>query len=219
MTTRRIAVVSAGVGTPSSTRLLADRLAAATRSQLESAAPHHPVEVEVIELRDLATDIAHRTVTGLSARALREATATVSGADALIAATPVFNASYSGLFKSFFDVLDADTLTGRPVLIAATGGTPRHSLALEHAVRPLFSFLRAQVAPTAVYAASEDWGQSGGRQTDPLGERIARAAGELATLVRHRPAPASGPEPVTPFAQQLAALGALPSDGGEPRAS
>lgn len=124
----------------------------------------------------------------------------MQGADGLIAVTPVFSASYSGLFKSFFDVLtvlDKDAISGTPVLIAATGGTPRHSLVLEHALRPLFAYLRAVVVPTAVYAASEDWGADG------LDGRIERAAEELAGIMR--PAPAQEDE-LIPFERQLAAL-------------
>ncbi|MGW3984739.1 CE1759 family FMN reductase, partial [Streptomyces mirabilis] len=114
---------------------------------------------------------------GFPGRALSAALEAVTEADGLIVVTPVFSASYSGLFKSFFDVLDQDALTGKPVLIAATGGSARHSLVLEHALRPLFAYLRAVVVPTAVYAASEDWGAEG------LAERIDRAAGELGRLM------------------------------------
>ncbi|MFE7559309.1 FMN reductase [Kitasatospora sp. NPDC057500] len=210
MNAYRLAVVSAGLSKPSSTRLLADRLADATAGRL--GADGREVEVTVIELRDLATDIAHNFVTGFPGAALREAIETVTRADGLIAVTPIFTASYSGLFKSFFDVIDPDVLSGKPVLIAATGGTPRHSLALEHAVRPLFSYLRSVVVPTAVYAATDDWGTAGDRLTDGLPGRIDRAAGELAGLLAGR-AP-SGPaadggaqeEAVVPFAEQLAAL-------------
>ena len=77
--------------------------------------------------------------------------------------TPAFNASFGGLFKSFFDVLPEETLTDMPVLIAATGGTERHSLVLEHALRPMFSYLRAIVSPTGVYAATDDFGASSTR--------------------------------------------------------
>ncbi|NBM20852.1 FMN reductase [Streptomyces sp. GC420] len=208
MTPLKLAVVSAGIGRPSSTRLLADRLAGATRQQLADTG--RPVEVKVVELRDLATDIAGSLVTGFPGGELREAVETVTGADGLIAVTPVFSASYSGLFKSFFDILDNGSLAGKPVLVAATGGTARHSLALEHALRPLFSYLRALVVPTAVFAASEDWGGTGDPLTDSLPARIARAAGELAGLLGRLP-PASGPGPdlaegVVPFEQQLAAL-------------
>ncbi|MFI9324102.1 FMN reductase [Kitasatospora aureofaciens] len=206
MTAFKLAVVSAGLSKPSSTRLLADRLAEATVRRLGEEG--REAEAAVIELRDLAVDIANNFVTGFPAAALREAIGTVTGADAVIAVTPIFTASYSGLFKSFFDVIDHDALTGKPVLIAATGGTARHSLALEHAVRPLFSYLRAVVLPTAVYAATDDWGTAGDALTDGLPGRIERAAGELAALLAgHGPvAGAAVPEQVVPFAEQLAAL-------------
>jgi FMN reductase len=199
----RLVAVSAGLGTPSSTRLLADRLAESARTHLADAG--RPVEVTVIELRDLATDIAAALVAGFPGARLRAAIEAVSGADGLVAVSPIFSASYSGLFKSFFDVIDNTALAGVPVLIAATGGTARHSLALEHALRPLFAYLRAVVVPTAVYAAPEDWG-SGGDGTGDLADRIDRAAGELAALMRDRPPAAPAAESVVPFEEQLAAL-------------
>ncbi|WP_326786246.1 FMN reductase [Streptomyces sp. NBC_00151] len=168
----KLVVVSAGLSVPSSTRLLADRLAAATAGRAPG-----PVDLRVVELRDLAVEIAHNFTNGFPGRALSAAIDDVTSADGLIVVTPVFSASYSGLFKSFFDVLDKDALAGKPVLIGATGGTGRHSLVLEHALRPLFAYLRAVVVPTGVYAASEDWGAEG------LAERIERAAGELLALM------------------------------------
>ncbi|WP_369186186.1 FMN reductase [Streptomyces sp. R08] len=195
----KLVVVSAGLSVPSSTRLLADRLATATADRV-------PAEIEVVELRDLAVEIAHNLTNGFPGKKLAAALAAVTEADGLIAVTPVFSASYSGLFKSFFDVLEKDALVGKPVLIAATGGSARHSLVLDHALRPLFAYLRAIVLPTAVYAASEDWGAEG------LPERIDRAAAELATLMQGLSAtrPADGPT-VVPFADQLAALNISPS--------
>jgi FMN reductase len=200
----KLVAVSAGLSVPSWTRLLADRLADAARQRLEGE--ERPVEVRVVELRGLATDIANNLVTGFPAPALRDAIDAVTGADGLIAVTPIFTASYSGLFKSFFDVVDPDALTGKPVLIAATGGTARHSLALEHALRPLFAYLRATVVPTAVHAASEDWGATGHAYGDGLATRITRAADELAGLMRGRPAVAGPADAVVPFEQQLTAL-------------
>ncbi|WP_296603225.1 FMN reductase [Nocardioides sp.] len=173
----RIAVVSAGLSVPSSTRLLADRLAEAV-----VRAAHEPVEVDVVELRPLAHPLADHLLTGFPTGELAEAIATVRRADALVVVTPVFSASYSGLFKTFFDVLEPGTLDGKPVLIGATAGTPRHSLVLEHALRPLFTYLHATVAPTGVFAASEDFGDRG------LDERIDRAAGELVSLLHGAPA-------------------------------
>ena len=192
MSTRTLAVVSAGLSNPSSTRLLADRLTAATVAALRARADD--ATVEVVELREHARDLADNLVTGFANESLRAAVETVTGADALIAVTPIFSASFSGLFKSFFDVLDKDSLVGKPVLLGATAGTARHSLALEHAVRPLFSYLRAVTVPTAVFAASEDWAGGADRA---LAGRIDRAAGELADLVTGRPATA---RPVDPFA-------------------
>ncbi|MET9515232.1 FMN reductase [Streptomyces sp. NPDC002994] len=198
----KLVVVSAGLSVPSSTRLLADRLAEATRTSSLGDA-----DIRVIEVRALATAIANHLVTGFPSPVLSDAIDAVTEADGLIAVTPVFSASYSGLFKSFFDLIDTTALVGKPVLIAATGGTARHSLALEHATRPLFAYLRALVVPTAVYAASEDWGSHGDDRTDDLSRRIERAGAELAELMESRARsrrPAE--EAVTPFAEQLAAL-------------
>ncbi|CAL9520887.1 FMN reductase [Streptomyces sp. enrichment culture] len=193
----KLVVVSAGLSVPSSTRLLADRLAAAVQRET-------PVDVRFVELRELAVEIAQNFTNGFPGRSLSAALDAVTEADGLIVVTPVFSASYSGLFKSFFDVLDKDALTGKPVLIAATGGTARHSLVLEHALRPLFAYLRAVVVPTGVYAASEDWGAEG------LQGRVERAAGELAALMgglgARLPAPARDDHGVVPFEQRLAAL-------------
>lgn len=209
----RVVAVSAGLSSPSSTRLLADRLAEATRERL-AADQDRAVEVQVVELRDLAVSIANHLVTGFPPADLREAIDAVTGADGLIAVSPVFTASYSGLFKSFFDLIENTALTGKPVLIAATGGTPRHSLVLDHAMRPLFAYLRAVTLPTSVYAASEDWGAPGDEYAEGLPSRIRRAGGELASAVTGRTVSGAtrkatlddGEDAVVPFAQQLADL-------------
>ncbi|WP_405752724.1 FMN reductase [Streptomyces sp. NBC_00012] len=200
----KLIAVSAGLSTPSSTRLLADRLIESARGEL--AAQGHTVPTEVIELRELARDVANHLVTGFPPSRLAAAIDAVTEADGLIVVTPVFTASYSGLFKSFFDLIDPDALTGKPVVIAATGGTARHSLVLEHALRPLFAYLRAAVVPTAVYAASEDWGSGGDEYTDGLPARIRRAGGELAALMAARPARAEPEDDVTALERQLADL-------------
>ena len=184
MSPRTVAVVTAGLGQPSSTRLLADRLAASVDRALRLY--DEQVEVVTVELRDLAHPLTDHLLTGFSSPALAQALATVAGADAVIAVTPVFNASYSGLFKTFIDVLEAGTLDGTPVLIAATAGSARHSLVLDHALRPLFGYMHAVVVPTGVFAASEDWGDNGA--AGALRRRVDRAASELANLVVARPA-------------------------------
>jgi FMN reductase len=175
-----IAVVSAGLSVPSSTRILADALGKATQSHLGEAATY-----DVIELRDLAHLITDNTLTGFPSGALADAVRRVVEADAVIAVTPVYTGSYSGLFKMFFDVLEDGTLEGKPVLMGATAGTARHSLVLEFAMRPLFAYLRADVVPTAVFAASEDFGAAA-LSGASLSARIDRAAGELAGKVLRR---------------------------------
>jgi FMN reductase len=170
---RKLTVISAGLSQPSSTRLLADRLTAATQKGVEA-------EVTTIELRDVAVDVTNMMLMGFASPKLQSVLDAVANADALIAVTPIFTTSYSGLFKSFIDVLEPDALDGMPVLIGATGGTERHSLALDYALRPMFTYLHAVVAPTGVYAATSDWGDAEAK----LGQRIERAAAAFAALVR-----------------------------------
>lgn len=166
----RVVVIGAGLSNPSSTTLLADRLASAVT---RAAAGRGGVRIERIELRPLAHALADHLLTGFPGGDLAAAIETVRAADALIVVTPVFSASYSGLFKTFFDVLEPGTIDGTPTIIAATAGSARHQLVLDHALRPLLSYLRAVVMPTGVFAAAEDFGSAG------LDQRIDRAAGEL----------------------------------------
>ena len=184
MSTRRVVVVQAGLGQPSSTKLLADRLATATRDALLERGDE--ADVVTVDLREHAHAMADALLTGFATGELRVALDAVRDADAVIAVTPVFQASFSGLFKTFVDILDDGALRGTPVLMAATAGTARHSLVLEHAMRPMFAYLKAVSVPTAVFAASEDWG-AGGRVDSGLSGRIDVAAAELADLLTGRP--------------------------------
>jgi FMN reductase len=180
-----ITAVSAGLGSPSASTLLATRLSQSSERALATAPG-----TRVIELRDHAKDITNALLTGVPSVPLREVIEQVTSASGLIAVTPVFNASYSGLFKMFFDILDPDALTGKPVLVAAAGNSPRHSLVIEHEMKPMFGYLRAMLVPTGVYASGDDW-------SDPeLAKRIDRAAEELAALVQSRPVSA----PADPYA-------------------
>jgi FMN reductase len=171
----RLAVVSAGTSDPSSTGLLARRTA--ERVAALAARHGHPVTTSVIELRELATDISAALVSGLVTPKLQQAVTTLGEADGVIAAAPVYKAAPSGLFTSFFHVLDNDLLIAKPVVLAATAGTARHALVADHQMRPLFAYLRSLTVPTALFAAPEDWG-------DPaLNTRIDRAALELVLLM------------------------------------
>jgi FMN reductase len=168
-----LVVISAGTGDPSTTRRLSDRIAHKSLEALGEGAT-----VSVIELGPLAVDTARAAVAGFPGEALQAAIDKLAAADAIIAATPVYKAGVSGLFKTFVDVLDNDLIVGKPVLLAATGGTPRHALVIDDQLRPLFAYLRAMTLPTSVYAAPEDW------SSVELGRRIERAVAELAALVR-----------------------------------
>ncbi|MDR7085409.1 FMN reductase [Aeromicrobium panaciterrae] len=170
-----IVAISAGLSDSSTTRLLADRFAESVKRKYGDAT------VEVVSLRELAHEITDATLTGFAPPRLQTVIDKVLAADGLIVVTPIFKASYPGLFKSFFDVLDAEALTGKPVVLAATGGTARHSLAIDFAMRPLFAYMQALTVPTGVFASPYDWGSEG---TNALGERIDRATAELVSLLK-----------------------------------
>jgi FMN reductase len=171
----RLAVVSAGTGDPSSTSLLASR--AAERVTALAARHGSTVTVSVIELREIAADISAALASQLITPKLGHAITVLGEADGIIAAAPVYKAGPSGLFTSFFHVLDNDLLIAKPVVLAATAGTARHALVPDDQMRPLFAYLRAMTVPTSLFAAPEDW-------SDPaLNKRIDRAAVELVLLM------------------------------------
>lgn len=171
----RLVVVSAGASDPSSTAMLADRLAARTVAAAESHGA--AVAVTTIELRAMANEIGAALVSQNLGPKLAAAVEALGAADGVIAATPIYKAGVSGLFKGFFDVLDNDLLIGKPVALAATAGTARHALVVDEAMRSLFAYMRTLTIPTAVFAATEDWSGGG------LEGRLERAANELSILM------------------------------------
>jgi FMN reductase len=170
-----LVVVSAGANDPSSTAMLADRLAA--RTVAAGRERGHEVFVSTIEPRALANEIAAALVTQNLGPGLTAAVESLAGADGIVAATPIYKAGVSGLFKGFFDVLDNDLLIAKPVAPIATAGTARHALVVDEAMRPLFAYMRALTIPTSVFAATEDWAEGG------LDGRLDRAALELILLM------------------------------------
>ncbi|WP_129657054.1 CE1759 family FMN reductase [Rothia halotolerans] len=179
MSAPTIAVVTAGLSEPSSTALLADRLLEAVQARLRPTGAE--ARAVRIDLRGLAHGIADHLTMGFPSGKLAAALDALRGADAVIAVTPTFKASYTGLFKSFWDLVEDGELDGVPTLLAATGGTARHSLMIDVAMRPLFAYLRADAVPTGVFAATDDFGAD-----ESLQRRIDRAAGELAERIRRR---------------------------------
>lgn len=180
----RILALSAGLSTPSSTRMLTDQLTRETAAALGTGGAE--VEVTTVELREYAHDITDALLTRFPSERLAMVIEQVRAADAVIAVTPVFNVGPSGLFKMFFDAVDMELWKGKPLLLGATAGTARHSLAIDYAIRPMFGYLKAEVVPTVVFAASADFGADTEGQADeqPLAARVRRAAAELATMLR-----------------------------------
>ncbi|PRB68628.1 CE1759 family FMN reductase [Arthrobacter sp. MYb213] len=172
---KSIVVISGGLGNPSSTSLLGSQIGESVASELASAGVQ--ADVLNVELREYAHDIVNNMLTGFAPPELQKIVDAVVASDVLVAVTPVFSASVSGLFKSFIDILDPRSLEAKPVVLAATAGSQRHQLAVDYAMRPIFSYLRTQVMPTTVFAASEDFGGQGLAGT--LSERTRRAAREV----------------------------------------
>jgi FMN reductase len=171
----RLVVVSAGASDPSSTRMFADRIAARVAALASSRG--HEVTVDVIDLRELANEVSTALVAQLAGPKLEQAVATLGDADGIIACAPVYKAGASGLFTSFFHVLDNDLLIAKPVILAATAGTSRHALVVDEQMRALFAYLRTMTVPTSLFASTEDWADPG------LNKRIDRAAIEVVLLM------------------------------------
>src|SRR5690242_15543651 len=172
---RQLVIVSAGTSQPSTTRMLADRIAATSVEVLGEMGV--TATTAAIEVAPLAVDVARASVTGVPSKELQAAIDQIAAADAVVASAPVYKAGLSGLFKSFVDILDNDLLIAKPVVLAATAGSARHALVVDEQMRSLFAYLRTTVVPTSLFAAPEDWG-------DPaLNKRVDRAALELIVLM------------------------------------
>lgn len=175
---RTLTIISAGLSSPSSSLTLGLTIARAVAAAVEAV---DELTVNVVELRDLAFDLAHcMTNHGAMPPQLAQAVEQVRTSDAIVAVTPVYKASYSGLFKMFFDALQPHDIRQIPVIIAANAGSQRHALVLEYAVRPLFSYLKAAIVPTAILVTPADRTEE---QRPALEARIQRAANELAALM------------------------------------
>lgn len=180
-----IVVVSSGLSEDSATTRLAQRMLDAVLGLL--AARGVRARSTHVRLRGLARALTDLTVSGVPAPEVEEAFAAVRRADAVITVAPVYKAAPVGIHTLFWQLIDDASLAGTPVLLGSTGGTPRHSLAAEAAMRPLIAYLKGIAAPTAVFAATDDWGAGA---ASGLGERIEAAAAELVALMG--PGAASG---------------------------
>ncbi|WP_313369362.1 FMN reductase [Achromobacter animicus] len=146
----RLVAVSGGMQRPSRTTALAEELLTLIANEI-------PCEPRLVEMGRIAPQLAGATWrSNLPDTVERELTA-VEQADVLVVATPVYRGSYTGLFKHFFDFIHQDALIDKPVLLAATGGSQRHALIIDHQLRPLFSFFQARTLPLGIYATDEDF--------------------------------------------------------------
>lgn len=136
------------------------------------------IELHTVELKNLAQDVMAALVTHHVSSELQRALDVLRGADGLIVSTPVYKAGPSGLFSSFFQILDNDLLIGTPVVLAGTAGSARHGLVVDDQLRGLFAYMRTVTAPTGIFAAPEDW------QDGELPRRVERAAGELLAFLQ-----------------------------------
>lgn len=116
-----------------------------------------PIEVHRVDVYALGHGFTDATAREEVSPAVEAELAAVESADVLVAATPVYRASYSGMFKHFFDLVDQYGLANTPVFLVATGGSDRHALVIEHALRPLFGFFQADTVPVGFYAVAGDF--------------------------------------------------------------
>ena len=155
----RVVAVSGSLHNPSKTDVLIDEV-------LRQLGEELPVEPHVIRITDVGPQFAGVLDRKELPRSVEDELRRVETADLLVVASPVYRASFTGLFKHFFDFVDQYALVDTPVLLAATGGSERHSLIVEHQLRPLFGFFQALTLPVGVYAHESDF--DGYRIESPL---------------------------------------------------
>ena len=136
---------------------LLSKSAALSKHLLDLIADEIPCQSRMVEIGAIAPQLAGAVWRSQLPVAVEQALAAVEQADVLVVVTPVFRGSYTGLFKHFFDFIDQDALIDKPVLLAATGGSERHALVIDHQLRPLFSFFQARTLPLGVYATDQDF--------------------------------------------------------------
>ncbi|RTD86574.1 FMN reductase [Variovorax atrisoli] len=184
----KVVAVSGSLQRPSRTLVLVDQLLAALGEQIA-------IESRVISLGDIGPQFAGVLYRNQLPAAVEESIAAIESADLLLVASPVYRGSYTGLFKHLFDFVHHEALTDKPVLLAATGGSDRHALVIDHQLRPLFSFFQALTLPIGVYAVEKDF--EGYEIASPaLRDRIALAVARAVPQLRDAlPATASTPQP------------------------
>nr|WP_315236910.1 FMN reductase [uncultured Albidiferax sp.] len=174
----KVVAVSGGLQRPSRTLVLVQELLAALGDAL-------PIDVHLIELGNIGPQFAGALYRSQLPTHVEAEVAAIESADLLIVASPVYRGSYTGLFKHLFDFVHHEALTDVPVLLAATGGSDRHALVIDHQLRPLFSFFQSRTLPIGVYATEKDF--DGYEISSPaLRDRIALAIARAVPQLSHR---------------------------------
>jgi FMN reductase len=175
MSRYKVVAVAGNLGAPSRTRVLVDQIVTSIQGLAD-------VDASTLELAQVGPQLGQALFRKQLSPEVEALIARVESADLLVVASPVYRASYPGLFKHLFDLVSQDALVGVPVVLAATGGSERHSLVLEHALRPLFSFFRAHTVPTSIYATEADF--DGYRlRNEVLLQRIEQVAEQAISLL------------------------------------
>lgn len=186
----RIVAVSGGLQRPSRAATLAEHLLGLIGENMRS-------EQQLIELGELAPQLAGALWRSQLPEVVERQLVAVERADVLVVSTPVYRGSYTGLFKHFFDFIDQDALVDTPILLAATGGSDRHALVIDHQLRPLFSFFQARTLPLGVYATDRDFAE-GRVHNEALIQRARLAVQRAMPLLAlsHRRAPVAAAEAI-----------------------
>ena len=183
----KVVAVCGSLQSPSKSQGLLDAIVDELGNQLD-------IETTVITLTDLAPTLAGSFSRDVVDPRLEEALREIEAAELLVVVSPVYRAAFSGLFKHLFDLVNQRALEGTPVLLAATGGSERHSLILEHHLRPLFSFFQAVTLPLGVYGVESEFENY--RVASPtLQERVVRTVERAIPLILHLHPEANKPQP------------------------
>ena len=172
----RVVGVSGSLKSPSRTIVLVDEIIA-------SLGRHVQIEPLAIRINELGPSFAGALGRSELPNEVESALQAIETADVLVVASPVYRASFTGLFKHLFDFVDQYALVDTPILLAATGGSERHALIIEHQFRPLFGFFQALTLPVGVYAHDSDFTDYQ-ISSERLRERLEKAVVKAIPLIR-----------------------------------
>ncbi|WP_038346297.1 FMN reductase [Acinetobacter sp. A47] len=176
-----IVAVSGGLNSPSKTESLVQAI-------LDELSEAIDIKVHFVKLSEIGPLLGGAIYRNQLPQRVQDDLAAVEAADALIVGTPVYRASFTGLFKHFFDFVEQTALVDVPVLLAASGGSDRHALVLEHQLRPLFSFFQAQTLPIGVYATDRDFSPEYTVKSEQLADRVTLAVARALPILEWAPA-------------------------------